>query len=273
MHHGRRIGLSWHVLPVEDNAGILLLLLTGLFGFVLVLCVKVPQVSTEKILLLRSSLFLYYHRTIGVGLGSQFDLILSPLFWMEMEFLCGGTEGLLDRTRNDCRSAERVLSRCINKGRIRIYQSCRQLTGRFWIHFSLLTFSAELMKQVPIQLEHPVLNARKSQERKTPHSNLYLRRHTHKQSLDPALRIGEIKTKTWPSMRQLIENSNLEYRWKSIALRAKTTPTVYDTDSTTTLKPRPCFFFYLSPLSSSPDREPRPFSAAIWHQEKNRERL
>lgn len=135
MHHGRRIGSSWHVLQVEDNAGILLLLLTGLLGSVLVLCVKVPQVSAEKVLLLHSSSSLYYHRTIGVGLGSQFDLILSALFWMEMEFLCGGTEGLLDGTRNDCRSAERVLSTCINKGRIRRYQSCRQLTGRFWIHF------------------------------------------------------------------------------------------------------------------------------------------
>lgn len=48
-------------------------------------------------------------------------------------------------------------------------------------------------------------------------------------------------------MRQLTENPNLEYRWKSIALREKTTPTVYDTDSTTTLKPRPCFFSPIHP--------------------------
>ncbi|KAL7812279.1 hypothetical protein V8C26DRAFT_207782 [Trichoderma gracile] len=96
-------------------------------------------------------LFLFLSLYCGNRTLYPSDLIYFPLFRTETGFLCGGTEGLLDRTRNGCRSAEGVLSMCINRIRINSHVDNRQA---FWIHF-FLTSPAHPMKQAPFSWGSP----------------------------------------------------------------------------------------------------------------------
>lgn len=115
MHHDRRSGLSWHLLQVEGNAGKSLdfpfssHFFIGPCGFCFGVKHNTPPASDRGSHFHSISFLFFIPIATLLSALFQFDLIYFPSFWMETDFLCGGTEGLLDRTRNGCRSAGRGL--------------------------------------------------------------------------------------------------------------------------------------------------------------------